>query len=97
MDVLDGLEPRHALVVDVMCFVVENGQFLDLADDLSKVGVGGGGFSDRLRPEGLIEEIAPQIIILELRLADISEIDTMDIGQEEIPNRTDDPDIILNV
>ena len=38
VNVLDGFEPSHALVVDVMGLVVENGELVDFADDLPEIG-----------------------------------------------------------
>ena len=38
MDVLDGFEPRHLRVMDVVGFVIEDGQLLDFPDDLAEIG-----------------------------------------------------------
>ena len=51
VDVLDGFEPRHPRVVDVVRLVVEDGEFLDLADDLAEVGLAVGGLADGLWAE----------------------------------------------
>ena len=37
VDVLDGAEPRHLRIVNVMRFVVEDGEFIDFADDFTEV------------------------------------------------------------
>ena len=37
MDVLDGFEPGHAWVVDMVRFVVEDHQLVDVADDHAEV------------------------------------------------------------
>lgn len=58
VDVLDGLEPSHARIVDVMGLVIENGEFIDLADDFAEAGLRLGGLAGGLRAEGVVEEIA---------------------------------------
>ncbi len=96
VDVLNGLEPRKARVVDVVRFVVEDGKFLDLADDLAEVGVAVGG-----RANGPVaergEEIVAQVVVFERWLRDRAEIDAMDVGQEDVADRPDDPHVVLNV
>ncbi len=52
VDVLNGFEPGHLRVVDVVRLVVEDGQFLDLADDLAEVGRAVGRLAGRLGPKG---------------------------------------------
>ena len=56
MDVLDGLEPGHARVVDVVGLVIEHGEFVDLADDLAEVGFAVGGLADGLGAEGVVRK-----------------------------------------
>ncbi len=53
VDVLNGLEPRHARIVDVVRLVVEDGKLVDLADDLAEVGLAVGGLAGGLGPEGV--------------------------------------------
>ena len=79
MNVLNALEPRHSRVVNVVRFVVEDRQFFDLADNFAKIGFTVGRFANRLRPEGR-EEIITQVVILQRRIDDITEIDTVDVG-----------------
>ena len=65
VDILNGLEPRHAGIVNVMRLVVENGQFLDLADEFPKIGLAVGRLSRRFRAEGGEEKIAPCLFFVE--------------------------------
>ena len=51
MDVLNGFEPGHAGVMDVMGFVVEYGQLFNFADDLTQVGLAVRGFASGLCSE----------------------------------------------
>jgi len=45
VDVLNGLEPSHVRVVDVVGFVVQDGQFFDVTDDDAEVDFGIGSRS----------------------------------------------------
>jgi hypothetical protein len=65
VDVLDGFEPRHAGIVDVVCLVVEDGEFLDLADDFAEVGLAVGGLAGGLFPEGVGEKVIAQVVVLQ--------------------------------
>jgi hypothetical protein len=49
--ILDGLEPRHAGIVDVVRLVVENGQLFDFADQFAQVGLAVGRLADGLGTE----------------------------------------------
>ena len=51
VDVLNGLEPRHLRVVDVVRLVVEDGEFVNLAHDFAEVGLAVGGLAGGLRAE----------------------------------------------
>ena len=97
VNVLDGLEPRHAFVVDVVGFIVEDGEFVDLADDFTEVGFRVGGFADGLGAEDVIEEIVAEIVIIERWLRDVAEEDAVDVGKEEVSGRAQDADVVLNV
>ena len=37
MDILDRLEPRQAPVMDMVCFVVEDHEFIEIPDNLGKI------------------------------------------------------------
>ena len=96
VDVLDGLEPGHARVVDVVRLVVEDGQFVDLADDFAEVDVAVGGLADGFWPERR-KEIVAQVVVFERRLVQFAEKDTVDVGQEDIAGRPDNAHVVLNV
>ena len=96
VDVLNGLEPRHLRVVDVVRLVVEHGQFVDFADDLAEIGLAVGGLADRLRAEGR-EEVVAQVVVFQRRLAHVAEKDAVDVGQKEIAGVANDADIVLDV
>jgi hypothetical protein len=96
MDILDALKPGHARVVDVVGLVIEDGQFIDLADDLAEVGLAVRRLADWLGPEG-VEEVITQVVVFKRRLNYVPKIDAMDIGQEQIAGRTHHADIVLNV
>jgi hypothetical protein len=97
VDVLDRLEPRHARVVDVVGLVVEDGEFLDLAHDLTEVGLAIGGPAGGFFAEGLGKEIVAEIVVLQRWVADLAEVDAMDVGEEKIPGLADETDIVLEV
>ena len=97
VDVLDGFEPCHARIVDVVRLVVEDGEFLDLAHDLTEVGLAVGGLAGGLLAERVRKEVVAQIVVLQRRVADFSEKNTMDVGEEEIAGLTDESDIVLDV
>src|ERR1700722_9647258 len=96
MDVLDGFEPRHAAVVNMMSLVVEHGEFFDLADDFAKVGLAVRRFTGRLCAEGG-EEIVAQVLVLQRRVADLAKKNAVDVREENISDVADDPDVVLNV
>ena len=52
VDVLNGFEPGHLRVMNMVGFVVEDGQFLDLADDLTKIGLTVGCLAGGFGTEG---------------------------------------------
>ena len=97
VDVLDGFEPRHARIVDVVRLVVEDGEFLDLADDFAEVGLAVGGFSGRFFAEGVGEKVVAQVIVLQRRIADLAEEDAMDVGEKDITCLTNETDVVLDV
>ncbi len=79
VDVLDGAEPRHALVVDVVGLVVEDDKFVDLANDLAEVGGGVGGLAEGFGAER-IEEVVAQVVVFEGRRHVVSEEDAVDVS-----------------
>src|SRR5450755_4445835 len=96
MNVLDTLEPGQPAVMNVVCLVVEYGEFIDLPYDLAEVGIAAGRFACRLIAEGS-QKIVPKIIVVERGFGHVAEIDAMNVCQKDIADRTDDADIILNV
>ena len=96
VNVLNGLEPGHPRVVDMVGLVVENGEFVDLAHDLAEVGLAVGGLADGLGAERR-EEIVAQVVVFERGLAHVAEIDAVDVGQEDVAGRADDAHVVLDV
>ena len=62
MDILNRLEPRHLGIVNVMGFIIEDGKFLDLADDFPQVCAGVRRFSHRPWAERR-KEIVAQVLV----------------------------------
>lgn len=79
-----------------MCFVVEYGQFVDLADDFTQVGVAVGGLPNRFGPERR-QEIIAQVVVVERRLGHVTEINPVDVRQEPVAGGTHDAYIVLHV
>ena len=96
MDVLDRLEPGHLRVVDVVRLVVEDGQFIDVADDLAQVGLAVGGSANRLGAER-VEKVVAQVVVFERRIGDIAEKYAMDVGEEDVAGFANGADLVLNV
>ncbi len=97
VDVLDGLEPGHARVVDVVGLVVEDSQFLDLADEFAEVGLAVGGAAGGFLAEGVGEEVIAQVVVLEGRLAHVGEEDAVDVREEEIARVAHEAHVVLDV
>jgi hypothetical protein len=81
MDVLDALKPRHAAIMDVVRFVIEDGEFVYLAHDLAEIGVAVIGFAGGLGPERG-KEIIAQIVVVERRFGYVAQIDAVNVGEE---------------
>ena len=96
VNVLDALEPGQAVVVDVVRFVIEHGEFIDLSHDLAQVGVAVRGLADGLGPEGG-QEVVAQVVIFQRRFRHLAEVDAVNIGQEEVAGRANDAHVVLNV
>jgi hypothetical protein len=97
VDVLDRLEPRHLGIVDVVRFVIEDGEFFDFPHDLAEVGFAVGGFSRGLRAEGIGEEIIAQVVVIQRWLGHVAEKDTVDVGEEDVSRIAEDTDVVLDV
>src|SRR5437870_2651445 len=96
VDVLDGFEPGHLWVVDVVGFIVEDSEFLDLPDDFAEVCLGVGGLAHRSWAEWR-QEVVAQIFVFERGILNIAKKDAVDVGKKEIACLTDDADLVLNV
>ena len=96
MDIADASEPSHSLVVDVVRFVVENGELVDLADQLSQVDLAVCRSAARAWAKGL-EKVVAQVVVVRGGLCDVPEIDPMDVGKEEVARRPHKPDVVLEV
>lgn len=97
MDVLDGFEPRHPFVVDMVSLVVEDGELIDLADDLTKVRLRIGGLAGRLGPKGVVEKIIAKVFVIDRRFRYITQKHTMNIREKKVPCGAQNTHIVLNV
>ncbi len=77
-------------------FVVEHCQFVDLAHQLAEIDVAVGGLADGLGAEGR-KEVVAQIVIVQRRFDHVTEIDAVDIGQEQIAGGANQTYVVLDV
>jgi hypothetical protein len=96
VDILDALEPRHPVVVDVMRLVVEDGELRNFPDDFAEIDAALVGLTGRLRTER-VEKIITQVVVVERRLAHVPEVDAMDIGQKQVADIALHAYVILHV
>src|ERR1039458_9578696 len=96
VDVLNGFEPRHFWIVDVVRFVVEHGQLRNFADDFAKVGFAVGGFADGLRAERR-QEIFAQILVLQRRVNHVAKINAVNVREKQIAGVAQHAHFVLNV
>ena len=96
VDVLNGLEPCHSLIVDVVRFIVEDGQFAHFPNDLAKIGVAIGGLADWLGTKWR-KEVIGEIVVFQRWLDYVAEEDAMDVGEEDVSGLSADADIVLDV
>lgn len=96
VDVLDALEPGQPVVVDVVRFVVEDGQFLHFAHDLAQVGVAVRCLADGLGAEGR-EEVVAQVVVVQRGLTHLAEVDAVDVGEKQVARGPHDAHIVLDV
>ena len=82
--------------MNVVRFIVKDGQFLDFADNLAQVGLAVGGFAGRLRAEGRKEVIA-QVVVLQRGIGHVAKKDPVDVGQEEISCLADNSHVVLDM
>ena len=94
MNISDAAEPGHARVVDVVRFVVEDGEFVDLAHEFAEVGLAVRRLARRFGAEGL-EEIVAQVVVVERGLAHVAEIDAVDVGQKQVAGVTHHAHVVL--
>ena len=96
MDVLNGFEPGHLRVMNMMRLVVEDGQFLDFADDLAEIRLAVGGLAGGLRAEWR-EKVITQVVVFQRRIGHVAKEDPVDVGQEQIAGVADDTHIVLDM
>src|SRR4051812_43854650 len=96
MDVLDVLEPGHPTVVDVMCLVVKDCQLRHIANDLAEVSLAVGRLADRFRSER-IEEVVSKVVVLEGWVLGVSQRNSMDVREEDVPGVAKDAYVVLDV
>ena len=94
--VLDALEPRQAVVVNVVRLVVEHGQFVNFTNDFTKVNIAVGRPANRLGAKRRQEEVT-QVVVLERRLRHVAQVDAMNIGKEQVAGGADYAYIVLNM
>ena len=96
MNVLNGFEPRHLRIVDVVRLVVEDSQLLNFTDDFAKISLAIGGLASGLRAERR-EEVIAQVTVFKRRVGNITKKHAVDVCEKQIPGVAHDPDIILDV
>jgi hypothetical protein len=64
VDVLDALEPGQSAIMDMVGLVVEDGELIDIPDDLAQVHVAVVGLARGLVPKRG-QEIVPQIVVFQ--------------------------------
>ena len=81
MNVLDRLEPRHPRIVDVMGLIIEDGQFVNIADDRAQVDL-------RVRSStsgALAEEIVHRVFIVGGGRNIVARVDAVNVRQKMLP------------
>ncbi|MES3015974.1 MAG: hypothetical protein V4750_19885, partial [Pseudomonadota bacterium] len=96
MNVADAAEPGHALVVDVVGLVVEDGEFVDLADQLAQVGLAVGRLAAGPLAEGL-QKVVAQVLVFERGLAHVTEVDAVNVGEEEVADVAHHTHVVLQM
>ena len=96
VDVLNGFEPGHFRIMNVVCFIVEDGQLLDFADNFPKIGLTVGGLAEGPRTEGR-EKVIAQVVVIQRGIGHIAKKDPVDVAQEEIPCLADNSHIVLDM
>ena len=93
VNVLDGLEPGHARVVDVVRFVIQHDQLFDITHDHAQVDFGVGGRAAGTRTQ----EVVSQVFVF-WRWGDVvAGVDPVDVGQEDVASRARDAHLVLAV
>ena len=93
VDVLDGFEPGHARVVDMVRLVVQHNQFVNVAHDHAQIHLGVGG-----RAAGpLAQKVIPRVLVIRRCGNVVSGIDPVDIGQEDIARWPGNAHLVLHM
>ena len=91
VDVFDGFEPGHALVVNVVRLVVQHHQFVNVAHDHTQVHFGVGGRAGGM----LAQKIVHRVLVIG-RCGDVvAGIDAVDVGQENVAGGAGDAHLVL--
>ena len=93
VDVLDRLEPGELRVVDVVRFVVDHHQLVDVAHDHAQVHLRVGGLSRRARSE----EVVHGVLVVGGGHDLLSGVHPVDVGQEDVSRRPRDAHLVLLV
>ena len=93
VNVLDGLEPRQFVVVDVVRLVVQNRQFVHVPHDGAQVHVGVGRGPGRPRPQKIVHAV----VVVRRRRRVVPGIYAVDVGQEDVARGRGDAHLILHV
>src|SRR4029077_14313003 len=93
VNVLNGFEPGHVGIVDVMSFVVEDGEFFDVANDDAEVDLGVGGGSGGTFAEGVVAGV----FVVGGGDGFIAGVNTVNVGEKDVARFVGDADVVLNV
>ena len=93
MDVGDGLKPGEAGIVNVMGFIVQHHEFIDLAHDLAEIDL---GIEQGACGAGA-KEIIPTVVVVGRGDGVVAGVDAVDIGEEEIACGLHHVHIVLEV
>ena len=96
VNILDGFEPCHFRVVNVVRLVVENSKLFDITNNFAQVGLAVSGFADGFRAERS-EKVIAQVFVLKRRIGNISKKHPVDIREEKISRFSHNANVVLNV
>src|SRR5579859_1625701 len=93
VDVLNGLEPGHVGIVDVMSYVVEDRQLFDIANDDAQVDLGIGSGSGG----AFAEKVVHGVFVVGRRWKVVAGVNTVDVGEKDVACLVGDTNVVLDV